>query len=141
MNRLEGSCFCGKLRIEVELTEPPGAYAPRACDCAFCRKHGAAYVSDAAGALRIRYADPQALIRYRQGSGQAEFLMCRECGVLVAVCLEDSGQRFGAVNAQALADAASFAPALSVSPRELDPDAKRARWKNLWFPGVSLEKA
>lgn len=139
MNRLEGSCHCGKLKIEVELPEPPGAYAPRACDCAFCRKHGAAYVSDAAGALRMRIADPQALVRYRQGSGQAEFLLCRECGVLVAVCLEDSGQRFGAVNVHALADAAAFAPALSVSPQKLDPDTKRARWKSLWFPGVSLE--
>ena len=49
----------------------------------FCTRHRAAWVSDPAGQLRV-LADHLHLQRYRQGSAQAEFLLCRECGVLVA---------------------------------------------------------
>ena len=49
------------------MTRPPEAYNPRACDCDFCSKHGAAYVSDPKGALRIRLKEEGQTSRYRQG--------------------------------------------------------------------------
>lgn len=56
----------------MELPHASCAYHPRACDCDFCRKHGAAYISDPQGAVRIQVKDAQQLGRYRQGSGIAE---------------------------------------------------------------------
>ena len=139
MNRLSGCCHCGKIRLEVSLAQALAAYAPRACDCSFCRKHGAAYVSDPAGEMRVLIADPRVLVRYRQGSGQAEFLICGDCGVLMAVCCEDQGRRFGAVNAMVLDQVAGVAAAVVASPQKLGAEDKRGRWKSLWFPKVSVE--
>ncbi len=46
MSTVLGGCDCGNLSVELELSEPSNSYRPRACDCSFCRKHVAAYVSD-----------------------------------------------------------------------------------------------
>src|SRR5579864_1455137 len=68
MHRLTGQWHCGDLRVELELPAELVSYGPRECDCDFCRKHGAAYVSDREGTMRV---SAKAKIRsawYRQGS-------------------------------------------------------------------------
>ena len=72
MVTVSGGCHCGNIGVELQLTRAPDSYSPRACGCDFCRKHGAAYVSDPDGALHMRIADPAQAGRYRQGSGQAD---------------------------------------------------------------------
>ncbi|HJV24337.1 MAG TPA: aldehyde-activating protein [Aromatoleum sp.] len=134
---LKGGCHCGGLRIELDLPRPPGSYAPRACDCDFCRKHGAAYLSDPGGRLRI-HARAEALGRYRQGSGRAEFLYCKDCAVLVGVAYEEDGQMYATVNSRVVEGDAPFAEARSVSPQTLSADQKVARWKEVWFSDVEL---
>jgi hypothetical protein len=57
MHRLHASCHCQNIVLELELTRPPETYAPRACDCDFCTKHGATYLSDPGGTLAIRVTD------------------------------------------------------------------------------------
>ena len=84
MNRHAGGCHCGALRFEFSTGQALAAFVPRACDCDFCTRHRAAWVSDPAGSLRID-ADGARLRRYRQGSGQADFLLCAECGVLAVM--------------------------------------------------------
>ena len=74
---LEGGCHCGNLQLSLQGDIVPAATAPRACDCSFCTAHGAAWISDAQGELVVRVRDADALARYRQGSGSAEFLLCR----------------------------------------------------------------
>jgi hypothetical protein len=84
--------------------------------------------------LRIRVADGK-LQRYRQGSGQAEFLVCRNCGTLVAVIARTGdGHLLGAANRNAFDARASFGEQAVVSPQQLAPDAKLARWTQLWTP-------
>jgi hypothetical protein len=128
-----GGCHCGNLRVRLELARAATAYSPRACDCEFCRKHGVAWVSDPDGALRIQIIDDRELARYRQGSGSAEMLLCRVCGVVVAATYHS---RHAAVNARVL-DAA-FAADQVVSPRLLSPDDKTQRWQALWFADVTF---
>ncbi|WP_026802643.1 GFA family protein [Arenimonas oryziterrae] len=135
---LHGSCHCGRLRIAFDTGVALADFAPRACDCAFCRKHGAAYISDPAGRLTV-IADEGALKRYRQGSHTADFLICGECGVLVAVTFEDDGRRFGAVNAGCLDEASVFAAAVNASPQSLTAEQKVLRWRQLWIPDVVFE--
>lgn len=67
--------------VAIELTRAPATYNPRACDCDLCRKHGAAYVSDAQGSLVIRIKDARARGKYRQGSGKAT-----SCFVGIVAC-------------------------------------------------------
>jgi hypothetical protein len=139
MHRVSGGCHCGNIVVELELTQPPASYRPRACDCEFCRKHGAAYVSDPAGALRIRVKDPGQTGRYRQGSGTAELLLCRHCGVLVAPLYSHAGRLHAAVNAQVIDIATHFGASQPVSPRTLSAGEKVQRWQDLWFSNVSID--
>lgn len=136
MSTLPGRCHCGALRLTLHLSRAPGAVSPRACDCGFCTRHGAAWVSDAAGRLDITVGD-QALARdYRQGSNTARMIFCGGCGVLVAAVLDDGGRCYGAVNARCLDDAAALGEPTTVSPQRLSPDEKVARWRQLWTPDV-----
>lgn len=129
-----GGCHCGALRWRFDSGLGLAGFAPRACDCDFCRRHGAAWVSDAGGELCIE-ADGARLQRYRQGSGQAEFLLCRECGVLVAVVARDGGGRLlGAMNRAAFDARDAFGAETLVSPQRLDPATKLERWTRLWTP-------
>jgi hypothetical protein len=139
MATVSGSCHCGNIHVELELTREARSYNPRACDCDFCRKHGAAYVSDPAGALRIRVRDATQLGRYRQGSGTAELLLCRNCGVLVGAWYRAERRHYAAVNAR-IADV-RFGADEPVSPRTLPVNDKVRRWQDLWFPDVTMEGA
>lgn len=141
MHGASGGCHCGNVLVELELSRAPGTYHPRACDCDFCRKHGAAYLSDPQGSLLIRIKDERRSGSYRQGSGTAEFLLCKDCGVLVGVLYRSDAGIHGAVNARAIDridGQASFGPEQPVSPRTLAAGDKVKRWRDVWFPGVRV---
>ena len=138
---LAGSCHCGAIRVSVGLARAPASYAPRACDCSFCRKHAAAYVSDPAGSLRISVAEPQHLGLYEQGSGSADCLVCTRCGVLVGVAYNEHGRIFATLNSRLVDGDVRFAEPVAVSPQTLSAAEKIARWKALWFAAVVIDVA
>ena len=138
MNSLSGGCHCGAVRVQLTLPGAPSDYAPRACDCSFCHKHGAAFVSDPAGALRIEAGRAADLVHYRQGSGQAECLCCAHCGVFVAVVSRLDGRLYGTANVRALDGDPGFAASVTVSPRLLGAEDKRGRWQANWCGEVTL---
>lgn len=139
MHKLSGSCHCGNLRMELGLPAAPQTYSPRACDCAFCSKHGAAYLSDPGGRLHIRVGDERQLRRYRQGSGIADCLVCANCGVLVAIAYRSEGRLYATVNARAIDAGVVFAESQPVSPKLLSAGEKPGRWENLWFADVRID--
>jgi hypothetical protein len=132
---LEGGCHCGAITLAFSTALTPETTSPRACDCSFCRAHGAAWISDPAGQLVIR-AQADRLRRYRQASLAAQFLLCGECGVLVGVLFQEGAHRYAAVNAVCLAAREAFAPSVSSSPQMLAPDDKAFRWRQLWVRDV-----
>lgn len=145
MNRIEGAaerkavkggCHCGNVLVDVELAGRSGTYNPRACDCDFCRKHGAAWVSDSKGSLLIHIQDERETRRYRQGGGNADILVCRNCGVVVCVTYRGEEGIWAAVNARALD--AKFDVEQLVSPKALSDIDKVSRWRKLWFPHVRV---
>jgi hypothetical protein len=135
MHTVTGGCYCGNVLLHIRLPRPPKAYNPRACDCGFCRKHGAAYISDRSGSLEIAIGTATDRGSYRQGSEAADFLFCRRCGVLIGVTCEIDGRLYGAVNVRSL-DPAAFGPEQSVSPKHLAATEKLQRWQGVWFPDV-----
>jgi len=134
---VRGGCYCGNVRLEIELTRELPYYQPRACDCGFCSKHGAAYLSDPQGSLRIRIADPAATTRYRQGNELAEMLLCNQCGVLVGALYQADGRTYATVNVRAIEGNWPFGQPQSVAPRLLSGAQKVARWRSLWFADVT----
>jgi hypothetical protein len=162
MYEITGGCHCGSIEFSAELSREPSSYHPRACDCDFCRKHGAAYVSDPSGRLRIKLTSQSAVSRYRQGSGAAECLICTTCGVLVVVLYRADQVTYGAINARAANGLAHRSPGLahgspglahgssgpaafgdptSVSPKMLSATQKVDRWQDIWFPHVDVSFA
>lgn len=138
MHLLSGGCHCGNIQLELTLTAAPASYHPRVCDCDFCCKHGAAYISDARGSLRIHIQDPQRSGTYRQGNELAEMLLCVRCGVLIGALYRGEGRVYAAVNARSIQGAVSFGSDQPVSPKKLAGNDKVARWKQLWFSSVTL---
>lgn len=138
VNTLTGGCHCGNIQLELELTRAPDSYNPRACDCDFCTKHSAAYLSDPKGALTIRIQDSAKVGRYRQGNTLAEFLICSDCGVLVGVTYKNEGRLYGAANAKAIQGGKGFGPEQTVSPKTLSGEQKVSRWRDVWFPDVTI---
>ena len=133
-----GSCHCGNVSLKIEVTSKLNTYSPRACDCSFCTKHGAAYVSDKDGKLTIYVRNKNDLSKYQHGSQTADFLICKICGVLVGVCYEHQGHLYATVNSKAI-DNNEFKPETIVSPQMLNKDEKIQRWQDVWFADVSLK--
>ena len=138
IHEYRGGCHCGNITLVFASARPPEKFRPGACDCGFCRKHAASYVSDPQGRLQVSVRDAGELSAYRQGSESAEFLVCRRCGVVVAVTYREQGHLYATVNAQVL-EPAGFGSAAAVSPKNLDPAERRALWKKVWIPDVSIQ--
>ena len=115
---LTGQCHCGSVRAEFHLGRPVSAIQVRACQCGFCRRHGAATAADPSGRLVITSGRP--LIRYRFGAGALDMLICAACGVYVAALLEAEGRALATVNVAGLA----MAPLDGNAPAPIDYDAE-----------------
>jgi hypothetical protein len=98
-HRITGGCHCGNVSFVFDASAPLEQFGLRACQCTFCRAHGARTTSDPNGTFALRvHADAQ-LQRYRFGLGTADFLICRVCGAFIGALMEKDGERYATVNA------------------------------------------
>jgi hypothetical protein len=132
----EGGCHCGAIAFEYRPTQPPAGWAVRACQCRFCRAHGARTTSDPEGAIAFRVDDESQLRKYRFGSRTADFYVCRSCGVYVAAVLTTPRGRFATVNINTLRDVVAMPDAAPVSYDAESAEAKQARREQRWTPVV-----
>jgi hypothetical protein len=127
--RHTGRCHCGAIGIAFETARP---LAARACQCSFCRKHGARTVSDPQGAAVLSLSvEP---IRYRFAMRAADYLLCPCCGVYVGAMAEFDGAAFVTLNLNAFDDPH---PDLEVRPVSYDGEsaaAKAERRRAGWTP-------
>ena len=130
-----GGCHCGNLRYALEsrlaLTELP----LRACQCSFCRAHGAVSTSDPAGRISLEIRVASRVTRYRFGLRLADFLICAQCGVYVAARMRDETGDFAVINANTLDEVAKLTQA--VTPHDYDGEdaaARTARRRSRWTP-------
>lgn len=131
-------CHCGNIAADIELTQELTQYTPRACDCSFCSKHGAAYMSDPNGTLRLTIKNPDSVSIYQQGDELVDLYICKTCGVLVAVTFDDNGNLIGGINSKALDNWTALPPAVPASPKLLSPEEKKERWRQIWFSNVTI---
>lgn len=113
----------------------PEAMTVRACTCTFCRRHGGRTVTDSAGEVVLRVDDPSLLSRYSFGLKTAEFFVCKECGVYVAMVMTDGERSWATVNLNALNEAKRFGqPAFPVSYDGETAHERISRRKLQWTP-------
>ena len=76
--KASGGCHCGAVRFEAELPGPPVPALD--CNCSVCRMAGFVHVVVPHGNFEL-LSGRDALTSYRFGTGAAEHLFCRHCGV------------------------------------------------------------
>lgn len=78
MRKISGGCHCGAVRFEAEIEAPPvHAYD---CNCSVCRMTGYVHVIVPHERFEL-LTGREALASYRFGTGTAEHLFCKSCGV------------------------------------------------------------
>jgi hypothetical protein len=107
MTTLRGGCHCGNISVEFETALDPATLPLRACQCSFCRKHGARTTSDPKGRLSVS-AREGGLLRYRFALGITDFVVCRACGVYVAATMQAATGVLGTLNVNVLDDREHF---------------------------------
>lgn len=136
---LVGHCHCGAIRVSLEPGRPVAELAYRACQCGFCRRHGAATTSDPASLLHIEAA-PGAVNHYRFGRRAVDVLLCDECGVYVASSIEAAGGRLATLNVAGVALPGFEARTPEPADYDHESDAARlARRRARWTPTVLVE--
>jgi hypothetical protein len=138
--QFEGYCHCGAVTVAIALSRPTDQIELRACQCLFCRHHGAKTLADPEGKLSIEAA-PGELNRYRFGLRTADFLLCATCGCYIAAVIEDGGQRRAVLNVVG-AGLAEFSetPARPVNYDRENVAARRARRLRTWMPVEIIER-
>ena len=134
--RLHGQCHCGAVRVEIE-----GVAASdlplRACQCGFCRRHGA--LSTSHPDATITFAGSQ-LTHYRFGQRQSDYLICAACGCYVGAAVEIDGARYAILNVRGV-DLPGF-DGREAQPMVYDdetPQVRTARRKARWSPADLTE--
>ena len=131
MPRYRGGCHCGAVRVEFDTAIDAADLPVRACQCGFCRAHGARTAADPNG--RLRFGGP--LRRYRFGLRTADFLLCPECGVYLGALYTDSDGAWATLNVNCLDERALFAAEAAPVSYEGEGAADRvARRKARWTP-------
>jgi hypothetical protein len=131
----KGQCHCGAIRIELSCARPPDEQVLGACQCSFCRKHNARALSDPKAHVTLTAADPPQLQRYSFGLRTSEQIICRRCGVYVAMILTDEDQVWSVINVDSLEDRALFTRAPEARDYSAeDREGRIARRKARWCP-------
>ena len=124
MSRLHGQCHCGSVRVEIEgvaVADLP----MRACQCGFCRRHGA-----------ISTSHPDATITFA-GQRLSNFLICADCGCYVGSAAEIDGAWYAILNIRGV-DLPGF-DGRDPQPMVYDgetPEERTARRKARWSPAT-----
>jgi hypothetical protein len=134
MATLEGTCHCGNIAIVLETEQDPRSLPLRACDCSFCRRHGARSTADPAGRARVGVQDRALLSLYVFGLRTAEMVVCARCGTYCAAVMRDGDRAWAVHNANLFFHPAFDRPAQPVSYEGETVEQRIVRRKRLWTP-------
>jgi hypothetical protein len=131
----KGQCHCSAIRVELTTNRPPNEQVLGACQCSFCRKHNARAFSDPKAHVTLTAAQPQHLQRYSFGLKTSHQIICRQCGVYVAMTLTDEGRAWSVLNVDTLDDRALFTRTPEARTYDAEDREERiARRKARWCP-------
>ena len=134
--RLEGQCHCGGVQVSLEGDVAAADLPLRACQCGFCRRHGAATTSHPD--MRVTFAaGGGVLTRYRFGQRLSNFLICAGCGCYVGSLAETDIGPIGILNVRGV-DLPGFdgREAQTMTYDGETPEQRTARRKARWSPAT-----
>lgn len=130
----EGCCHCGAIGFVFHTFVPPEHWMVRACQCCFCRSHGACTTSDPRGFVEFRISDPAKLQCYRFGTRATDFLVCRDCGTYLAAAIETAAGRFATLNVNAIRPSPGTPAAEAISYDGESAGDRQVRRERRWTP-------
>jgi len=133
VRRFEGSCHCGAIGFTFGSRSNPESWRIRACQCSFCRRHGARTTADPEGHVSFHIGDETKLHRYRFGLQTADFLVCRVCGVYLAAVIASPRGRFATLNVNTI-DGVSTGHAKPTSYDGETSEQRQRRRTRQWTP-------
>lgn len=134
-HRLNGGCHCGAIGLELTLPRAPEEEVIGACQCSFCRKHNARTLSDPEACARLIVHEPAQLQRYRFALAASDVVLCRRCGVYVAMLMTEDDKAWTTISIDTLDERARFTK--PAEPRDFSGEAlegRRERRKARWTP-------
>jgi len=136
MHELKGGCHCGNISVFYKTTQAPEDTQPRACQCAFCRKHNTAAISDPSGDLEITVREADLLTRYRFGLNTADFLVCKTCGVYLGAFMHGADDKtgFATLMIAVLDERTRFSGGQPISYSDENEAERRQRRRDRWTP-------
>ena len=135
LHTFAGGCHCGALGFSFQTALPVSEWSVRACQCGFCRAHGALTASDPSGRLAFHVKHGETLERYRFGLRTADFRLCRRCGVYIGAQIETARGAFGIVNTRALIPVPEGLPLAAKADYSSESTSDRvARREQRWTP-------
>jgi hypothetical protein len=130
----EGRCHCGAVGYTFHASQPPARWLVRACQCSFCRAHGARTISDPNGSVTFKIADASKLNRYRFGTRTTDFLICNGCGAYLAAVLTSARGQVATLNVNAMQPLADLPEAAPVSYDGESGEQRTIRREQRWTP-------
>jgi len=134
-----GKCHCGNITFTLTWQPDPAEIPARACGCAFCTKHGAAWTSNPDGALVVAVRKRTLLAQYEFGTRTAQFQVCAGCGIVPVVTCTLDGRVYAVVNVNAF-ESLGLTRICSL-PASFDDEViaeRLARRKRNWIANVSF---
>ncbi len=129
---IRGQCHCGKLKFSIQTSIGESSIRLRACNCGFCRAHGAKAWSDPDGQTEIFVRNAAELQAYKFALETAEFLICKNCGVYLAAVLKEGSKLWSTVNMRLTS--LRGLPAASVDYGSESAAERIKRRKHAWTP-------
>jgi hypothetical protein len=130
----EGRCHCGAVGFILRTSQEPAQWTVRACQCSFCRGHGARTTADPNDSVTFQITDASKLKRYRFGTRTTDFLVCGECGVYVAALLTSSRGQFATLNINTIRVPLNAPEPEPVSYDGESIEQRQARREQRWTP-------
>src|SRR6185312_10276384 len=115
-------------------SKPAAHTQVRACQCTFCRTHGALSATDPRGLFLVREVQPGALVRYQFGLKLADFLICGRCGTYVGASMTEPGGALGVTNINVLKQRDQFPPPGPIVYESETAEQRLARRRERWTP-------
>lgn len=130
-----GGCHCRAIRVQLETDRHPRDQIVGACQCSFCRKHNARAFSDPEAHLTITADAPAQIHLYEFGLKTSKQVICRQCGVYIAMLLVDGDEMLSVVNIDSLDNRAQFTKDAEARHYDAESKAERIeRRKIRWMP-------
>ena len=140
IHEISGRCHCGNIDYTFLSPLLKTELPIRTCDCSFCVKQGACYISHPKGRLQVQIKDRSQVKAYRFGTESADAMVCSICGVYPFITTELDGQTYAVLNANSInglhIDHAAIPPALQLE--NLSVEERIERWKKGWIGQVEI---